>query len=116
MDLYHIWCDLGDGVSDSEFTDALARFLDRLQQDGRIAGWRLTRKKLGLAPASLGEFHIMVEIENLAQLDRAFAAAAARTDPIEEIHHAVNSRVRNATFALYRDFPDPVRVRGEERF
>ena len=28
----------------------------------------------------------------------------------------VNSLVTNATFALYRDFPDPVRQTGEERF
>jgi len=28
----------------------------------------------------------------------------------------LNSLVRNAVFALYRDFPDPVRHHGEERF
>lgn len=116
MDLYHIWCDLKDGQRDTDFADALDRFLGHMQADGLIAGWRLTRRKLGLGPAGLGEFHVMIEVRDLAQLDRAFSAAASRRDPVEEIHHAVNARVRNATFALYRDFPDPGRSRGQERF
>jgi hypothetical protein len=32
------------------------------------------------------------------------------------MHFGVNSLVQNATFALYRDFPDVVRHFGEERF
>ena len=35
---------------------------------------------------------------------------------VEDVHHAVNSRVQNAFFALYRDFPDATRLYGEERF
>ena len=30
--------------------------------------------------------------------------------------HGVNALVQNLTFALYRDFPDPVRQRGQEKF
>jgi hypothetical protein len=55
-------------------------------------------------------------VDDLAQLDRAFQAAATRAEPIEGAHHAVNHMVRNACFALYRDFPDPMRVAGQERF
>ena len=51
-----------------------------------------------------------------AQLEMAFAHVAARAEPVESFHHAVNSKVRDVVFALYRDFPDAVRVRGEERF
>ena len=58
----------------------------------------------------------MIELEDMAQLERAFARVAWRADPVESFHHAVNSLVRDATFALYRDFPDPVRQRGEEKF
>jgi hypothetical protein len=32
-----------------------------------------------------------------------------------DIDH-VNQLVKNASFALYRDFPDPFRERGQERF
>ena len=36
-----------------------------------------------------------------------------------DIYHiwcGLNSLVENVSFALYRDFPDPVREYGEERF
>jgi hypothetical protein len=35
---------------------------------------------------------------------------------VETVHHGVNSLVCNAMFGLYRDFPDPVRHSGEEKF
>jgi hypothetical protein len=116
MDLYEIWCDLAPGQSDVEFADAVHAYLGRLRDDDAIAGYRLSRRKLGLGISALGEFHVSIEVVDLAQLDRAFVAVSRRTDPIESFHHAVNSRVRNFQAALYRDFPDPHRQRGEERF
>lgn len=116
MDIYHVWCNLRPGVSDVEFADRTAAYLDRLTERGAIAGYRLTRRKLGLGPPELGEFHLTVEARDLAQLDAAFAEAAARSGPVEELHHAVNSLVCHFRAALYRDFPDPVRRRGGEKF
>lgn len=116
MDIYDIWCDLAPGQRDLEFAEAVHAYLGALEADGRIAGYRLTRRKLGLAPPTLGEFHIAIETTDLAQLDRAFRAASTRADPIEGLHHAVNSRVINFQAALYRDFPDPHRQTGDERF
>jgi len=116
VDLYEIWCDLQAGQSDVEFADAVHAYLTRLRDDGGIVGYRLTRRKLGLGITTLGEFHITIEVADLAQLDRAFLAVSTRADPIESLHHAVNSRVRNFQAALYRDFPDPHRHRGDERF
>jgi hypothetical protein len=116
MDIYHIWCNLKPGVSDLEFVRNTRAYLDRLQQLGKLARYRITRAKLGLRSLPLAEFHLMLEFEGLAQLDSAFAVAAARTEPVEQVHHAVNSLVTDLSFALYRDFPDPVRVEGQERF
>ena len=116
MDLYHVWCDLAPEQSDLAFVRAVRAWLGHLQAEQAIAGYRLTRRKLGLAPADLGEFHIIIEVENLAQLDRAFNAVSSRAEPVEGLHHAVNSKVREVRFALYRDFPDPGRRTGEERF
>src|SRR5262249_54154866 len=70
----------------------------------------------GLGPSFLPEFHIMVETEGLAQLDLAFAEVSSRAGAVEGFHHAVNSRVRDVFFALYRDFPDVTRRFGEEKF
>lgn len=116
MDIYHIWCNLKPGVSDLEFVRNTRAYLDHLQQQGQLARYRITRCKLGLRPATLTEFHLMLEFDNLAQLDAAFSSVASRTDPLEQVHHAVNSLVKDLTFALYRDFPDPVRSIGQERF
>ncbi len=116
MDVYHVWCDLKPGASDTAFADKVQGFLGHLKADGKIAGFRLTRRKLGLGPAELGEFHITIEAEDLAQLDRAFAVVSGRAEPEEGLHYSVNSMVFRATLALYRDFPDAGRKRGEERF
>ncbi|MGE0419030.1 MAG: DUF6614 family protein [Acetobacteraceae bacterium] len=116
MDLYHVWCDLKPGIGDMAFQEKVAAYMGHLSNQGLIAGWRLTRRKLGLGPPGLGEFHLMIEVRDLAQLDAAFQRVASRTEPVEGVHFGVNSLVQNATFALYRDFPDPVRQTGQERF
>jgi hypothetical protein len=116
MNLYHVWCNLKDGVRDTEFSDRAAAYLEHLKDQGLIAGYRVTRRKLGLGPKELPEFHLMLEIQDMVQLDRAFGQVAARADPIESFHHGVNSLVKDVIFALYRDFPDSVRQRGQEKF
>jgi hypothetical protein len=116
MDLYHIWCDLKPGVKDLEFCADVARYMDRLKDEQRIEGWRLTRKKLGFGPPEMGEFHIVVETRDLSQLEQAFQRVATRAGEIEGFHAAVNQVVASVRFALYRDFPDSVRTSGEERF
>lgn len=116
MNIYHIWCDLKPGVSDRRFAEAIDRYLGHLQESDRLSDFRLTRRKLGLASAELGEFHITLEFQDLAQLDLAFDEVSTRREPVESLHQAVNSLATNLRFALYRDFPDPNRVAGEEKF
>jgi hypothetical protein len=116
LDIYHVWCNLKPGVSDLDFVEKARQYFEHLEADGRLVRHRITRAKLGLSPAVLREFHIMLEFTGLAQLDEAFTAAASRSDPVETFHHAVNSLVTDPLFALYRDFPDPVRERGQEKF
>lgn len=116
MDIYHAWGDLKPGISDITFSEKVAAYMGHLKSKGLIEGWRLTRRKLGLGVAGLGEFHLMIEVKNLAQLDQAFEQVAARREPVEGVHFGVNSLIQNVQFALYRDFPDPFRHRGEEKF
>lgn len=94
----------------------LALHLDHLKQEGDLTEYRITRRKPGLGSENLGEFHLMLEFANLGQLDSAFNRVASRANSVESFHHAVNSKVSNVTFALYRDFPDPSRQRGDEEF
>ena len=116
MDVYHVWCNLEPGTSDLQFARDVEIYLSSLRDHGRIAGFRLTRRKLGLGRHDLGEFHITIEVRDLAQLDAAFRDVSARSEPIESFHAAVNQVARNVTFALYRDFPDPQREHGAEKF
>jgi hypothetical protein len=116
MDIYHAWCDLKPGIGDVEFSEKVAQYMGHLRDQGLIQGWRLTRRKLGFGPSTLGEFHLMIEVRDLAQLDQAFVRVSGRREPVEGFHFGVNSLVVNAQFALYRDFPDAHRQRGEERF
>ena len=112
MDTYHAWFDLKNTSKDLEFSSHLQRYLDHLREQGKIHGYRLTRRKLGLGPPTLGEFHVAIDVENLAQLDEAFSLVATREPGIEGLHAAVYSAIREVQFALYRDFPDPGRVPG----
>jgi hypothetical protein len=116
VNLYHVWCDLKPGVGDVMFSEKVSAYLGHLKEQGLIEGFRLTRRKLGLGPQAVGEFHLTIEVRDLAQLDSAFERVAARREPVEGFHFGVNSLVTNATFALYRDFPDPVRHVGQEKF
>jgi hypothetical protein len=116
LDIYHAWCDLKPGVSDVAFAENVASYMEHLIQQGLIESWRLTRRKLGLGPPALREFHVMIEVRDLAQLEQAFQRVAGRSEPVEGFHFGVNSLAQNVVFALYRDFPDPFRRRGEERF
>ena len=116
MDLYHTWFDLKPGVKDLEFSRAMARYMNHLKENGAIEDWRLTRRKLGFGPSTLGEFHIVMETRDLAQLDKAFNLVVTRREPAESVHFGVNSQVTNLTIALYRDFPDAMRHEGEEKF
>ncbi len=116
MDHYHTWFDLKSGVKDVEFARSMSRYMEYLKEHGHIESWRLTRRKLGFGPQGLGEFHIVMETKNLAQLEQAFNHVASRREPVESVHFDVNSKVHNLTIALYRDFPDAVRHEGEEKF
>jgi hypothetical protein len=114
MDVYELSADLRSGVRDVELVAALESYLGLLQRDGKIESWRVLRRKLGLGSGP--EFKILIEIRDLAQLDAAFRTVSGRQDPIESAHFGVNSLVTNFQAALYRDFPDPHRAHGEERF
>jgi hypothetical protein len=116
MDVYHIWFDLKPGVRDTEFAESARAYLDHLKEGDHLVSYRITRRKLGLGPPQLREWHITVDFADLTQLDGAFGQASTRADPVESFHQAVNSKVQDVFFALYRDFPDPHRVTDQEKF
>lgn len=109
MNCYHIWCNLKDSHKDMEFVANVRGYMGELQKRGKIASFRVTRRKLGFGPPELGEFHIQIETENLVQLEAAFDVVAAREGAVEAAHAKVYSMVTDFRSALYRDYPDPQR-------
>jgi hypothetical protein len=116
MNVYQAFFSLKDGIKDLDFVQALHTYMEHLQRRGDLKKWRLLRRKLGLGPKELGEFHLMMEFEGLDALDRAFGHVASRAGEVEERHSAVNHMIDKITFCLYRDFPDQERVPGSELF
>lgn len=111
MNYYEIWVNLKDSRQDLAFCDAVNAYMGHLKSHGKLASWRLTRRKFGFGPDGLGEFHISIAFQDLAQLDAAFGVVATRAGEVERLHHPVYSMVTDFKSALYRDFPDPERVR-----
>ncbi|MEL7542858.1 MAG: DUF6614 family protein [Pseudomonadota bacterium] len=116
MNIYNAHFSLKGGIHDLDFVRALEAYMAFLKAERRIESWRLMRRKLGLGPAALGDWHLMIEFIDLAQLDTAFLHVATRTGAVEAKHHCVNHMVNQVTFSLYRDFPDDVRQTGGELF
>ena len=114
VDVYELSVDLAPGVRDLEFVAALDRYLTTLQADGQIERWRLLRSKLGLARAASSR--CSSKPATWPSSTPRSPSCRHRADPIEEFHHGVNSLVTNFHAALWRDFPDPQRVTGQERF
>jgi len=111
MNIYQAFFNLKQGINDLEFSEALREYMHYLQSRGDLVTWRLLRRKLGLEPKELGDFHLIMEFEGLAELDRAFGHVASREGEVEEKHFCVNKMIDGVTFALYRDFPDPGRTK-----
>lgn len=110
MQHYHMWFNLIDSRRDLEFARNVHAYLGHLQKQGKIEGWRLTRRKFGFGPDGMGEFHAEVWTNDLAQLDDAFSLVATRAGEVETLHRPVYSMVKDFKSALYRDFPDPERA------
>ena len=105
MNFYHIWANLKDSSKDLEFCNDVTAYLGYLKAEGFIHHFTISRRKFGFSPPELCDFHIMIEIEDLNQLDNAFKAVAARAGELEKLHHAVYGAVSEFKSALYREFP-----------
>jgi hypothetical protein len=90
--------------------------MGQLKEQALIEPWRLTRRKLGFGLPGLGDFHLMIEVKDLAQLEQAFERVARRSEPVESMHFGVNSLAQNAVFALYRDFLTHSAIVGRSDF
>ncbi len=109
MNLYTCSIDIRDDAKALAFARAVDVWMTHLQTQGAIGGWRLLRRKLGLGSGEHRDFLLQIEVDDLAQLDRAFRLVARRDATVEAMYRAVNSLIGASDVALYRPFPDPER-------
>jgi hypothetical protein len=107
-DIYHIWADKKKGISDLDFANNMRKFLQHLVDEGKLNSFRITRCKLGFRSIQdLPEWHMMMEFDNMAQLEKAFNRVVPRKGQLEKEHISFNKFVEdNIQHALYRDWPD----------
>ncbi|MGF1501082.1 MAG: DUF6614 family protein [Paracoccaceae bacterium] len=110
MNLYHALFDLKDDAKAVAFAHALEHWLGHLREAGTIGGWRLFRRKLGLASAAHRDFLLEIDVADMAALDRVFRHVARHDDEIERLYAPVHSMVARVEVGLYRPFPDPERA------
>jgi hypothetical protein len=108
MDIYHIWADKEESISDKEWVANMRSFLDHLVNEGKMESYRITRCKMGFRSIQdLPEWHIMMEFNNMAQMDEAFNRVAPLEGELEVKHKSFNQFVSgNIQHALFRDWPD----------
>ena len=111
MTVYTCMIDLKQGAKALQFAAALGAWLSHLQGSGHIGPWRLYRRKLNLAADAYRDFWLSIEVDSLAQLERAFHGTAESEDAMD-LHNRVHDMIAGADIALYRPYPDPA---GAER-
>ena len=106
MDIYHIWANKEGEISDSDWVRNMRSFLDHLVSENKMVSYRITRCKMGFRSiADMPEWHIMMEFEDMAQLEKAFQRVAPLDGELEEKHQSFNRFVADdIQHALYRDW------------
>jgi alkanesulfonate monooxygenase SsuD/methylene tetrahydromethanopterin reductase-like flavin-dependent oxidoreductase (luciferase family) len=110
MNLYHCFIDLKDDAKALSFAHSLDQWMSYLQAEGTIRSWRLLRRKLNLASNAHRDFLLEIEVDDLAQLDKAFRLVSSQNDAVEKLHRQITPMIRVSEFGLYRPFPDPERA------
>ncbi len=110
MNLYQCSVDLKDDAKAVAFAVAIEAWMAYLQSKGVIAVWRLYRRKLGFGAPVARDFQLEIEVEDMAQLDRAFRFTGSDDVHVERLYTTVHQMIGAVDVALYRPFPDPERA------
>jgi hypothetical protein len=107
MNLYHCMIDLKSDARAMSFALALDAWLTLLRDGGRIGSWRLMRRKLNLAGPGCADFLLEIEVQDLAQLDRAFGFLGEAGDDAIRRYEQMRQHIARVEYGLYRPYPDP---------
>ncbi|MBA4349995.1 MAG: hypothetical protein C0427_01955 [Rhodobacter sp.] len=107
MNVYHCLIELKSGARALSFAHSVELWLDHLTKLQLVSGWRLMRRKFGLASGRHTDFVLEIEIEGLAALDDAFTALADADDDAVQLYEKMHAMIESAEIGLYRPYPDP---------
>lgn len=110
MTSYHCMIDLKPNANELAFAQAVSTWFGLLQTAGKVARWHLSRRKLRLAGAGFGDFMLVVEFVDMAQMDRAFAHLEEGDHDALRSYTQMHGMIDRAEVGLYRPYPDPVAV------
>lgn len=107
MNLYHCMIELRPEARALAFAQACANWMGHLQEQGLITGWRLMRRKFGLASGQHTDFLLEIQMSGLAMLDATFSQLAAADDEATRRYDLMHGMIASADVGLYRPYPDP---------
>ena len=107
MNLYHCMIELKTGAKALAFASAADHWLSSLRDRGLIRAWRLYRRKFGLASGAHTDFILEIEVEDMAQMDRAFRTLSGGDETDSRYYDLVHQMIERADIGLYRPYPDP---------
>jgi len=104
MNIYHIWADRTEDITNEDFVQKMRMFLDLLVDKNMMVAYRITQMKLGFRSMDIPDFHIMMEFESMQQLDDAMDITI-NNKQVDGAHVGFNQFVDVETIqhALYRD-------------
>ncbi|PTV94895.1 hypothetical protein C8J27_106163 [Rhodobacter aestuarii] len=109
MNLYHCMIELKSDAKALAFAASVEQWMGELKALNLIGGWRLMRRKLGLASTMHEAFLLEIEVEDLAALERAFQAVAGLDETEMRHYELMHGMIASYTVGVYRPFPDPER-------
>lgn len=109
MNLYHCMIELKSDAKALAFAAAADQWMGEMHARGLIGSYRLLRRKLGLASGPHSDFLLEIEVQDMAELERAFRAAGQLQDGEARHYDLMHAMIAHAEVGLYRPFPDPER-------
>ena len=107
MNVYHCLIELRTEARALSFAHAVGLWLDHLVKLELVTGWRLMRRKFGLASGRHTDFVLEIEIKGMAALDDAFTVLADADADAVQLYEKMHAMIESAEIGLYRPYPDP---------
>lgn len=107
MNLYHCLIELRPEARALSFAAATEAWMAHLRTRGLVTGWRLMRRKLGLAAGAHTDFLLEIELAGLAALDSAFSDLGGADEEAARRYDQMHGMIARVDAGLYRPYPDP---------